>query len=1059
MKIDGWSIDGFGHFHSQTQSGLASGLTVVLGPNEAGKSTLLGFIRAILFGFPARNSAELRYEPSHGGRHGGRLMLSTPQGQYTVQRYADKREPFKLWRPDHSEGSESDLHQLLGYADQRLFKSIFAFSLSELENTKLQKEEGIRDRIFSGSLQGARNSAREALALLSKQNEPVHKAKARSSELLALSERIETQRERIREAQRQSQQYDALLSEESRLIATLAELSDAQGQGLVDTQRAETLLGLWPLWHERKALQQSLERLEGVERFPEQAETRHAALRAKVDECEKACAERELERRELDQRLSAIAPESLLAERASRIGLLHAERSRFQEWLQQRLEDEERCKSATRALGAALELLGAEWTRERLLAFDASLVRQDEVRAWGERLRQADVREFEAERTLKELRRREQEAETQVALHLKQVDALGALPSERELAAREEGLIRLRSTLVEQKEGQAAWESAQERLQALELELSRQVLNAARRLPGGLRRLLWLGALLLLGGAAWSVFTGNVLTGVLLAGAAIAFGSLTLVRVGGGNESVQAMEGLEARLREQRDVLSRLGGMRAATESRLRQALDALGLTGIPSPYELEAAAQRLLHEREALRQALQGNLEGGRLAALCQEAATKREDAERNFEAGQAERLRFAAEWEDWRRARGLAEVQTAQGVMDLFQQVGSARQRLQELTSLEERCAGLDSKLDGYRAEVATLARDLGEPEPASDAAVVQVMESLQARVRKHQEAQQRAFELREALDVQVLKGDAQANELEAARAALEALYTEAGSQDAQEFEHRHAVYRQREECLKAVARLDGELGLRLGEGPKAEELRLELATGDVDGWNALIAAKLEARADLERQRDALNQKLGELQTERRKLEEASDVIAREHEFQALLAEFRRLARAWQVRALAEGMITETLKELERTRQPVVLAHAGELFGHVTEGRYPRLLQAEGGDFRIEDRDGGRREVSVLSRGTSEQLYLCIRLGLVKEFARQSANLPLVMDDVFVNFDPERAHRMAEMLVRFAEEHQVLLFTCHPGTAELLREIHPGVDVLALPRYGEALPMAAKR
>ncbi|MNL68610.1 hypothetical protein D3C87_1933580 [compost metagenome] len=67
--------------------------------------------------------------------------------------------------------------------------------------------------------------------------------------------------------------------------------------------------------------------------------------------------------------------------------------------------------------------------------------------------------------------------------------------------------------------------------------------------------------------------------------------------------------------------------------------------------------------------------------------------------------------------------------------------------------------------------------------------------------------------------------------------------------------------------------------------------------------------------------------------------------------------------------------------------------------------------------------------------------------------------MDDVFVNFDPERARRMAEMLVRFAEEHQVLLFTCHPGTAELLREIHSGVDVLALPRYGEALPMAAKR
>jgi uncharacterized protein YhaN len=257
-----------------------------------------------------------------------------------------------------------------------------------------------------------------------------------------------------------------------------------------------------------------------------------------------------------------------------------------------------------------------------------------------------------------------------------------------------------------------------------------------------------------------------------------------------------------------------------------------------------------------------------------------------------------------------------------------------------------------------------------------------------------------------------------------------------------------------MRAIARSDAELGVRLGEGAKAEELREELASGDLDGWNALIHRTLEARGELERQRDALNQQLGELQIERRKLEEASDVIAREHEHQALVDEFRRLAREWQIRALAEGMITETLKELERTRQPVVLAHAAELFGHVTEGRYPRLLQAEGGDFRIEDRQGGRREVSALSRGTSEQLYLCIRLGLVREFARQSANLPLVMDDVFVNFDPERARRMAEMLVRFSTEHQVLLFTCHPGTAQLLRDVHAGVDVLPLPRYGEDLP-----
>jgi uncharacterized protein YhaN len=43
--------------------------------------------------------------------------------------------------------------------------------------------------------------------------------------------------------------------------------------------------------------------------------------------------------------------------------------------------------------------------------------------------------------------------------------------------------------------------------------------------------------------------------------------------------------------------------------------------------------------------------------------------------------------------------------------------------------------------------------------------------------------------------------------------------------------------------------------------------------------------------------------------------------------------------------------------------------------------------------------------------------------------------MDDVLVNFDPERARGMAAALREFARHHQVLFFTCHPDTCALLR------------------------
>ena len=61
MKLKGWYIDGFGMFRDHEVTNLSGGLTVFAGPNEAGKSTLLAFLRGMLFGFPDGRSRPLRY--------------------------------------------------------------------------------------------------------------------------------------------------------------------------------------------------------------------------------------------------------------------------------------------------------------------------------------------------------------------------------------------------------------------------------------------------------------------------------------------------------------------------------------------------------------------------------------------------------------------------------------------------------------------------------------------------------------------------------------------------------------------------------------------------------------------------------------------------------------------------------------------------------------------------------------------------------------------------------------------------------------------------------------
>lgn len=74
-------------------------------------------------------------------------------------------------------------------------------------------------------------------------------------------------------------------------------------------------------------------------------------------------------------------------------------------------------------------------------------------------------------------------------------------------------------------------------------------------------------------------------------------------------------------------------------------------------------------------------------------------------------------------------------------------------------------------------------------------------------------------------------------------------------------------------------------------------------------------------------------------------------------------------------------------------------------------------------------------LSRGTKEQVYLALRLGYASNYTKDritmqpngKTNLPLIIDDAFVNFDAIRTRQGIKCLIEFAKNNQILFFTCH--------------------------------
>ena len=137
MRIHDFHIGGFGRFADRTVGPLTRPITVFFGPNEAGKSTYLQFIRTILFGFPQRLGNQ-HYPPLHGGSHGGRMTLTASDDEYLVKRVQGPRlGPVTVTASTGEILDEATLARVLGHQSKDVFENIFAFTLDELHSDDL----------------------------------------------------------------------------------------------------------------------------------------------------------------------------------------------------------------------------------------------------------------------------------------------------------------------------------------------------------------------------------------------------------------------------------------------------------------------------------------------------------------------------------------------------------------------------------------------------------------------------------------------------------------------------------------------------------------------------------------------------------------------------------------------------------------------------------------------------------------------------------------------------------------------------------------------------------
>lgn len=327
-------------------------------------------------------------------------------------------------------------------------------------------------------------------------------------------------------------------------------------------------------------------------------------------------------------------------------------------------------------------------------------------------------------------------------------------------------------------------------------------------------------------------------------------------------------------------------------------------------------------------------------------------------------------------------------------------------------------NEQLSQINQEIAQLAANvqntLKKPIEDDFSSVLSGIDELEEKIDHSQEIGQRRMTISSAL-----KQDQQ--DLKELGLQLQTLFAQANVKNMADYD---AVYKDSLEQAKIrtqVEALKKSLNDDLTQLTKTNPAELERQLHEL---NDQIAAANNEISDLQQQNAQVQVKLNNLADSTAVFEAKQDLANTETNFESSSKEY--LANL-----LAAKWIGRSLDLASNERFPKMLKAAKEYLALLTGGRYVDLDL--GKKLTVIRKDGKKRDVKYLSRGTAEQLYFALKLAFVEQI-KDEINLPILIDDSFVNFDDNRIKYIEELLRRISENNQVLIFTAQENLVEKL-------------------------
>lgn len=146
-----------------------------------------------------------------------------------------------------------------------------------------------------------------------------------------------------------------------------------------------------------------------------------------------------------------------------------------------------------------------------------------------------------------------------------------------------------------------------------------------------------------------------------------------------------------------------------------------------------------------------------------------------------------------------------------------------------------------------------------------------------------------------------------------------------------------------------------------------------------------------------------------------------------------------------LAKDTIENLSKDIHNEFAPEINREISKVISDITGGKYSKVKIDDDLNINLH-LPNSEKVVNIenLSGGTIDQIYFSLRYGITNSSANDQ--LPLILDDCFIQYDDVRLENMLKVLIEESNKRQIILFTCQNREIDILDKLNKEYNLIRL-------------